>query len=460
MRSEILSNLLLPDENFSDASIYPYLNVNESDTLSSVFPVSMLAVSSMHAAACSLQRYAHARGVDPGGLSINPMLAGLWFANSARPVGWDAPPLWDPVAGDYACADGWIRLHTNYSHHRQAALSILGCKEDRVAVEKAVAQWSVDELEKSIVGEGGCAAAMRSMADWATHEQGLSVADEPLIHWTTHASDAANNSTAERLAHSRSRPLQGIRVLDCTRVLAGPAATRFLAGFGADVLRIDPPHWQEGVINLDMTLGKRRAGLDLTNKGDLATFKQLLQQADVFVHGFRADALENLGLGENVRKSINPGLIDVALNAYGWHGPWICRRGFDSLVQMSCGIADYGMQVVAAEIPTPLPVQALDHATGYLMAGCVLTGLYQRQVENVVCSARLSLARTARLLTEHPLNHFTGNLNLNAFNDAELNLEKTVWGDLQRLPFPVAFENCQTHWHHTAGELRTHDAAW
>src|SRR5690606_14976535 len=153
--------------------------------------------------------------------------------------------------------------------------------------------------------------------------------------------------------------LAGIRVLDLTRILSGPIATRFLAGYGADVLRIDPIDWDEPAVAPDVTLGKRRARLDLRSPEGKATFEHLLQQADVLVHGYRSDALEKLGLGETRRRELNPGLVDVCLDAYGWTGDWRARRGFDSLVQMSSGIAHAGMTLLNKPIPTPLPVQAL-----------------------------------------------------------------------------------------------------
>src|SRR5690606_35019655 len=245
------------------------------------------------------------------------------------------------------------------------------------------------ELEGRVVEEGGCAAVLRPPAAWASHPQGAAVAREPLV--AVERTDPGPDRSA--WAPSADRPLHGLRVLDLTRVLAGPAATRVLAGLGADVLRIDPPTWDEPAIVPDMTLGKRAARLDARDPGGLDRLRQLLADADVFVHGYRADALERLGLGEAERRTIRPGLVDVSLDAYGFTGPWATRRGFDSLVQMSSGIADAGMRAAAAERPTPLPVQALDQATGYLMAAAVIAGLRDRIEHGTGSTARLSLAR-------------------------------------------------------------------
>ncbi len=183
--------------------------------------------------------------------------------------------------------------------------------------------------------------------------------------------------------------------------MPAPIAGRFLAAYGAQVLRIDPPDWEEPGVVPEVTLGKRCAGLDLTQQGDRETFERLLGEADIVLHGYRAGALDGLGYDEEARRRINPNLIDVSLNAYGWTGPWKDRRGFDSLVQMSSGIAHQGMIWSGKDKPTPLPVQALDHATGYLMAAAAITGLTGRLLVGSTMTAKLSLARTAHLLVSH-----------------------------------------------------------
>jgi len=304
-------------------------------------------------------------------------------------------PSWDSVAGDYRAKNGWIRLHTNAPHHRARAMAVLGVDEDRDMVARAVAAWDAEALENAIVEARGCAAMMRSFERWAEHPQGAAVAKEPLIIW-----EERDAITPKPLSSSEQQPLEGLRVLDLTRVLAGPAATRFLAGFGADVLRIDPPDWDETLAVQEMTLGKRCARLDLRNRNDRALFEKLLAEADILVHGYRAEALAGLGYSLDQRRMLNPGLIDVSLNAYGWSGPWSDRRGFDSLVQMSSGIADFGMKKAVADRPFPLPVQALDHATGYLMAAAVLRAADRAPAPRSGCagsgSSRRRASRTAR----------------------------------------------------------------
>jgi crotonobetainyl-CoA:carnitine CoA-transferase CaiB-like acyl-CoA transferase len=420
--------------------------------LPSCFDVTGLAAASVGAAALALRELMTAQGASPGAVVVDRRLASMWFSWSLHPVGWERPPLWEAVAGDYATGDGWIRLHTNAPHHRAAALAVLGCAESRAAVAQAVAGWRGLDLEEAVVAQGGCAAAMRSIAEWQAHPQGQSVASEPLIAFTP-ASGARG-----AWSWTAGRPLAGLKVLDLTRVLAGPVATRFLAGYGADVLRIDPPSWNEPGVIPEVTLGKRCARLDLALAADRAVFERLLAEADVLVHGYRPAALERLGYGEQFRRLLNPGLIDVSLDAYGWTGPLAGRRGFDSLVQMSCGIAHQGMQAQGADQPVPLPVQALDHATGYLMAAAVLRGLIARLAERRTLHARLSLARTAGLLIAAlpatPADAVSA-IAAAAGSDYASRLEQTEWGPARRYVPPVAIDGAAMAWELPASGLGT-----
>jgi crotonobetainyl-CoA:carnitine CoA-transferase CaiB-like acyl-CoA transferase len=208
-----------------------------------------------------------------------------------------------------------------------------------------------------------------------------------------------------------------------------------------------------------MTLGKRCARLDLHDKADRALFESLLRDADIVLHGYRADALERLGYGVAERQQRAPGLIDVCLNAYGWSGPWQNRRGFDSLVQMSSGIAEAGMHCKSADKPTPLPVQALDHATGYLMAASAITLLTERLNSGRGGSARLSLARTAKLLIEADAGADEP-LRAEDENDQGMLLEQTPWGPAHRLHVPLKITGTPLQWAIAAGELGSHRAQW
>lgn len=426
--------------------------------LPSVFATTDLAQASVAAAGLALAELVRSAGGAHPEVICDRRLAAMWFSGSLRPQGWAPPPLWDAVVGDYRTADGWIRLHTNASHHRAAALAALGLdahQATREDVGRAVAAWQASELESAVVAHGGCAAEMRSQAQWATHPQGAAVAVEPLV-----ACQHFDAAAAAARPVDAARPLAGVLVLDLTRVLAGPTATRLLAAFGADVLRIDPASWEEPGVVPEMTLGKRCAGLDLRQPAERAVLEALVRQADVMVHGYRADALERLGLGAQRRRELNPGLVDVALNAYGWSGPWAGRRGFDSLVQMSSGIAEAGMRAAGSDKPVPLPVQALDHATGYLMAAAAVRGLTRRQTAGGGSQYRLSLARTARLLADHPATPGQPPLAAETPADVHPHLEMTAWGPAQRLRGPVSVGMATMAWDRPASPLRCDQPAW
>jgi crotonobetainyl-CoA:carnitine CoA-transferase CaiB-like acyl-CoA transferase len=424
------------------------------DRLPSCFPVSELAAASIGTAAiaiCELVGTSHQMPVA----SVSSRLSSLWFGWSLRPQGWDRANPWDAIAGDYEARDGWIKLHTNAPHHRQAALSVLGCEPTRERVAETVADWSADTLEQAVVTAGGCAARLRTIDEWSAHPQGMAIANEALVLWETPARQAA--STWRPAA---DRPLSGVRVLDLTRVLAGPVATRFLAGYGAEVLRIDPPGWDEPGVIPEVSVGKRCARLDLKSGTGRDTLIELLGEADILIHGYRSDALERLGLGRSARQSIRPGLIDISLDAYGHSGPWAARRGFDSLVQFSSGIAAEGMAWRKSATPVSLPVQALDQATGYLLASAAVRGMISRVAGEGPTCARLSLARTAKLLIDHQSRPSTIEFVHAADADFAPNLEHTDWGPAHRLVPPVSIRGTPMHWSRPASKLGSSPPHW
>ncbi len=430
-------------EIFQSLDLDPDFEISGSGDYASCFAVSDLAAASVGAVGVAL-----AQLVGQTGVTVDRRLASLWFASSVLPLGWEIPPIWDAVAGDYGCKDGWIRLHTNLASHRDAALGVLGVKGDRAAVADAVLDWGKDRLETAVVQAGGVAAAMHSTTEWASHPQGMAIAVEPLIHW--------QKGQAKPWKPTKGRALAGLKVLDLTRVLAGPVATRTLAAFGADVLRVDPPNWAEANVVADITLGKRCCYLDLHKNADRKTFEYLLAQADVLVHGYRPGALAGLGYDSRSRARLAPDLLEVSLDAYGWSGPWRTRRGFDSLVQMSSGIAEAGMVWAGANQPTPLPVQALDHATGYLMAAALLRML----AGNGATQAQLSLARVAALLMDHPQAHI-GNLSKTPrADDFTPEIETTPCGPARRLRPPLSIAGNPMYWGRSAQKFGSSTADW
>ena len=414
-------------------------------TLPSAFALTDFAAASVASAGLALAEFSAIRGAATSAVIVDRRLSSFWFAKSIRPIGWTVPPQWDPIAGNYAAKDGFIRLHTNAVHHRAAVLRILDCMADAKSVANSVRSWEAEVLQEAIVAEGGVAAKMLTQDEWSLHQQGQAVGQEPLVHWEM------RHRTPLRAFGRADRPLEGLRVLDLTRILAGPVATRFLAAYGADVLRIDPPDWEEPAVLPEVTPGKRRARLDLTRDNDRNIFRRLLSEADVIVHGYRADALERLGFGLAARQNINPDLIDVALNAYGWTGPWSVRRGFDTIVQMSSGLAQAEMQHANVHSPQQLAVQALDYGTGHMMAAAVIRALCEAQ-HGTRSTVRFSLARTAHLLAQCPATK-DETLLPEQDHDLQAGVEDTHWGPARRLKPPVDIGSIPFHFSRPAGLL-------
>lgn len=431
------------------------LSLVSAGALPSAFYVTDLASATVAAAGLALHEWIDSHAADGGAVVIDRRLASMWFHASIRPQGWTPPTPWDAFAGDYLAQDGWIRLHTNAPMHRAAALRVLGGPLDKHAMASAVSHWPAQALEQAVVDAGGCAAQMLTVAEWNDHPQGRAVNAEPLAH--IEPGTASNRSLS---GFDPIRPLAGLRVLDLTRVLAGPVATRFLAGWGAEVLRIDSPDWDEPALIPEVTPGKRCARLDLRSANDRAVFESLLAASDVLIHSYRSGALDRLGYPAQARQQLRPGLVDVSLNAYGATGPWAGRRGFDSLVQMSVGIAQAGMASRGGEQPVPLPVQALDHGTGYLMAAVALRGLAQRQRHGQGCVARLSLARTAKLLIDQGGQGELPALASETGLDRAPGVEATAWGPAQRLISPLSVQGRGLHFSLPASPLGSSAPAW
>ncbi|HEY2734553.1 MAG TPA: CoA transferase [Polyangiales bacterium] len=423
--------------------------------LPSVYEVSALASASIAAASLAVaELYALRRGESLRAVAIDRRHAAAAFRSERyqRAEGWQLPAAWDPLAGDYASRDGFIRLHTNYGYHRDAVLRVLGVAPERPQLTAAVARWEADALERAVVDAGGCAATLRSPERWAEHPQGRALKGEALVAIDTQPTD----QTLPTLAGER--PLEGIRVLDLTRVIAGPIGTRVLAAYGANVLRIDPPGFEEvPALLLEVTAGKHRAALDLRAKGDRMRFEALLASAHLLVHGYRPDALARLGYDSERLRACNPNLAIVGHDAYGWSGPWASSRGFDSLVQLSCGIAWREAEARGLDHPGALPAQALDHATGYLIAASACRALSRLSSERRTSRSRLSLARTAELLMSLGDRGSPDAPDFGAQDAAPwLECVDTDFGAIQRVRCPGEIAGISAQWTVPAGHLGIH----
>jgi crotonobetainyl-CoA:carnitine CoA-transferase CaiB-like acyl-CoA transferase len=304
------------------------------------------------------------------------------------------PDLWDKIADAYRCGDGrWVRLHTNFPHHRDGVLTLLKCEHDRAAVARALTSWRAEAFETAAAEAGLVVTAMRSFAEWDAHPQGQALAALPVL-----SIEKIADAPVEALP-AAPRPLGGIRVLDLTRVIAGPVCGRCLAGHGADVLLITAPHLPFMLpLVIDTGRGKLSAQLDLRDERGRGRMRDLICDADVFVQGYRPGALAALGFGPAEVARLRPGIVCVSLSAYSHEGPWAGRRGFDSLAQTATGFNVAEAAAAGVEGPKPLPAQALDHASGYLMAFGAMTALARRAREGGSWHVRVSLARTGAWL--------------------------------------------------------------
>jgi crotonobetainyl-CoA:carnitine CoA-transferase CaiB-like acyl-CoA transferase len=343
-----------------------------------------------------------ARGGDPlrpsldWGLIEAALISERLFEVSGRP----SPVGFAPESRFWQAADGWVRTHANYPWHRRALHEAVGAAGEDLA--RAIAGLPADEVESRAFQAGGVAAAVRSAADWSSHPQGRAVAAEPLVDRIRLGDAEPRRRDFGRPAEGRRLPASEIRVLDFTRVIAGPVCTRFLGALGAEVLRIDPPHLLDFDLGMpaDMLLGKRSAHLDLRDPLAFARLDHLLKGADVVVLGYRPGALARFGLQPETLASAFPGLVVLELSAWGHTGPCADRRGFDSIVQAASGIA--AVEAGSGGAPGALPCQLLDHGTGYLAAAAALAALTEQRSVGGSHLRRLSLARTARWLLQEP----------------------------------------------------------
>ncbi|WP_082498624.1 CoA transferase [Plantibacter sp. Leaf314] len=361
--------------------------------LASRFAVLELAAVAVGAVEDAADRLRIALGFEPLHASLDlERIAAAYQSDRLLRIDGAAVDAFAPLSGFFAAADGWVRTHANYPHHRRRLTAMLGIDDQatRPELASAIASHSALDLESEAAGVGALLVAVRTAVEWSSTPQ-ASVDDGPLVR---RHGGSAGSRIASSLRPTRRHPLRGLRVLDLTRVIAGPVSTRTLALLGADVLRVDPPQipeipWQY----TDSGQGKRTAALDASTPRGLATLQSLSDEADILVTGYRPHALDGLGLRR--RDSLVTGSVD----AWGATGPWGDRRGFDSLVQAATGIA-----VVEGEdgAPGALPAQALDHSAGYLLAAAIVDDVVRVVDGGEAGRSSVSLARVGAALQRLP----------------------------------------------------------
>jgi crotonobetainyl-CoA:carnitine CoA-transferase CaiB-like acyl-CoA transferase len=428
--------------------------------LPSSFRIGAAAQASIAAAGLAAAEFHRQRGGRAQCLSVDMRHAAIEFRSERylRINGTAPSSFWDPLAGLYATGDGRrVRLHTNFPHHRAAVLALLDCPPVREAVQRRLLAWNAVEFETAAAERGGVVAAMRSRAEWEAHPQAQALASVPVLQIEKIA------DAPPRLLRSGPRPLSGLRVLDLTRIIAGPVAGRALAAHGADVMLVSSPQlpFVDWLVK-DTGRGKLSAFVDLKTPEGRARLAELLAKADLFLQAYRPGALDALGLAPTQVAALCPGIIYGSLCAYGPLGPWAARRGFDSLVQTATGFNQAEGEAAGIEGGKELPCQALDHATGYLLAFGAMMARARQAREGGSFLVRVSLAATGRWIwhlgrVAHGLAQKDPGL-----DDVQdlLQTDASAFGELRGVRHAAMLSETPAAWDRPAVGLGTHPAEW
>jgi crotonobetainyl-CoA:carnitine CoA-transferase CaiB-like acyl-CoA transferase len=378
-----------------DAAALDYLRFSGDDpVLPSSFRIGTAAQASIAAVGLGAAELHHRAGSPRQTVSVDMRHAAVEFRSEHYlTIDGGAPAsIGDPLFGAYRTGDGrFVRLHMNFPHHRDHVLKFLGCAPTRAAIEAALKNWETIAFETEAYKRGCVVAAMRSPDEWTRHPQAAAVAAVPVVQ-------------IEKIGDAPPRPLlkgtrslAGFRVLDLTRIIAGPVAGRALAVHGADVMRISAPHlpFIDWLVK-DTGRGKLCAFADLSTPDGSNTLRRLIGDADIFLQAYRPGSLAGRGFSPAEVAALRPGIVYASLSAYGDLGPWASRRGFDSLVQTATGFNVAEAQAVGVEGPKELPCQALDHASGYLLAFGALMARSLQASEGGSWLVHVSLAATGR----------------------------------------------------------------
>ena len=434
-----------------------WLDLNGHDPIPSSFAVGIAAQAAIALSGLAAAVLHEARGGAAQRVRVQRRHAFAAFRSEQliRINGANLPEPATDIAGLYPTRDGWVRLHTNFPHHEQGVLRMLGVAGQRHEVAAALRHRAAAEVEAEAAAASLCVTALRDFAQWDAHPQGVAVPSLKLIRFTRLSTAQPGLPPAEPL----TGPLTGLRVLDLTRVIAGPVCTRTLAAHGADVLTITGPGLPFYRIE-DLGRGKRQAQLDLRAPADQARLRALVAQADVFVQGYRPGALAARGFSPEHLHAMRPGLVTAGLSAYGQAGPWAERRGFDSLVQTASGFNHAEAAAFGETTPRPLPAQALDHATGYLLAAGVMAALHHRARTGDGVHVEVSLARTGHWLRHLGRTRPEGAMP--AFSELSDLMETTPsgFGAMTALRHPALLSETPAAWAQPSMPPASHAASW
>ena len=413
----------------------------------SSFRVGTAAQSTIAAAALAACEVGHQRGAARQRVTVDMTHAAIectgWFSIDSR-----VPDPWDAFSGLYRCADGHVRLHANFAHHRDGALRLLGldpATAQRRDAEQALLGWRAIDFEDATASLNLVATALRRFDEWDATSQGRALSAQPLFTLERIGELKDVPPLALPALFADEPPLNGLRVLDLTRILAGPVGGRALAAYGADVMLINSPNLPNIAAIADTSRGKLSAHADLRTDHGRATLERLIGNAHVFVQGYRPGGLTALGYGAEEVARLRPGIIYVSLSAYGTQGPWAHRRGFDSLVQTAMGFNHAEGEAAGDGVPRPMPMQILDEATGYLLAFGVAAALCRQQREGGSWQVQVSLAQTGQWLRR--LGQVAGGLAAARPDMASfLEVSQSGFGELRAVRHSAQLARTPAHW--------------
>jgi crotonobetainyl-CoA:carnitine CoA-transferase CaiB-like acyl-CoA transferase len=447
------------DAELDDEALYDAFLTGAEPVLPSSFAVGTAAQATIGATALAAAELWRLRTERRQRVRVEMRNAAIEFRSERylRVDGKDPDDHHDAIAGLYRCGDGrWARLHTNLPHHRDGLLKLLGCDHDKRAVQRALEHWPAESLETAAAEAGLVVTACRSFAEWDGHLQGRAIANLPLF-----SIDKVGDGPRLKLTPAE-RPLSGIKVLDLTRIIAGPVCGRALAGHGAEVLLVTAAHLPSMLpLVIDTGRGKLSATIDLRQSSGRETLAQLVRQADVFVQGYRPGAVAAHGFSAEEVARLRPGIIYASLSAYGHEGPWAYRRGFDSLVQTASGLNLAEAEAFGSPEPRALPAQALDHATGYLLAFAIMAALQRRAEQGGSWHVRVSLAQTGYWLRQ--LGRIDGvHCRDPGFDDVRDRLQDAPsgFGVLTAVRHAAEMSETPPHWARPSVPLGTHAPGW
>jgi crotonobetainyl-CoA:carnitine CoA-transferase CaiB-like acyl-CoA transferase len=444
---------------FDDTALRQVQFTGAEPVLPSSFAIGTAAQATIGAAALAAAELWRARSGRRQTVGVDMRRAAAEFRSERylRVDGKEPLDHHDAIAGLYRCGDGrWARLHTNLPHHCSGLLELLGCEYDKKAVQRALDGWKAEALETAAAEAGLVVTACRSFAEWDSHPQGQAVAKLPLI-----TIEKIGDAPPQKLARA-DRPLAGVKVLDLTRIIAGPVCGRTLAAHGADVLLVTAPHLPSMLpLVIDTGRGKLSTAIDLRERSGQHALAELLADADVFVQGYRPGAIAAHGFSPQDAARLRPGIVYASLCAYGHEGPWAPRRGFDSLVQTASGLNIAEAEAFGSQRPKELPAQELDHATGYLLAFAVMAALRRRVEQGGSWHVRLSLAQSGYWLRS--LGRIDGiKCPDPALDDVRDCLEESAsgFGRLTAVRHAAVMPETPPHWSRPSVPLGTHAPAW